>query len=333
MRAELAKMLEEYRNDERHFPSYDDLVGLLNAQPRVSCDPAENVAIARDAQAIVDAEIVALSAAAPQVVADERAAFEIEERKNTTNLERQTDGQYENPCTQSAWEGWQARAALAAVPVQAQEVADGKTINNGKYQPIIGKLMDEISSLPVLWGLNEPGALLRNSDVFRVLAAAGREQAAIEAVQIQSQSPFMYGIKGPDGKAHIDEDCVGYDYADLFDEVNDLNALNEFPDAAYSVVPLFSAPVQPVAVPDGWKLVPVRATGVQREAARTKLGFAAMYEAAVSAAPAAQGDAKDAERYRFLRAVGPQQQNIIAHYAVEEMDKVVDAAIAAKAAS
>ena len=48
-------------------------------------------------------------------------------------------------------------------------------------QPIIGRLMDQISALPVLWGLNEPGALLRNSDVFRVLVAAGREQAAIAA--------------------------------------------------------------------------------------------------------------------------------------------------------
>lgn len=48
-------------------------------------------------------------------------------------------------------------------------------------QPIIGRLMDQISALPVLWGLNEPGALLRNSDVFRVLAVAGREQASIAA--------------------------------------------------------------------------------------------------------------------------------------------------------
>lgn len=48
-------------------------------------------------------------------------------------------------------------------------------------QPIIGRLMDQISALPVLWGLNEPGALLRNSDVFRVLVAAGREQTGIFA--------------------------------------------------------------------------------------------------------------------------------------------------------
>ncbi|MGK5031507.1 hypothetical protein [Janthinobacterium sp. MDT1-19] len=52
-------------------------------------------------------------------------------------------------------------------------------------QPIIGRLMDQISALPVLWGLNEPGALLRNSDVFRVLVAAGREQASQEAVLVQ----------------------------------------------------------------------------------------------------------------------------------------------------
>ena len=42
-----------------------------------------------------------------------------------------------------------------------------------------------------------------------------------------------------------------------------------------------SVPAQAVA--DGYKLVPVRATGVQREVARTKIGFAAMYEAAVLA--------------------------------------------------
>jgi len=53
-------------------------------------------------------------------------------------------------------------------------------------QRIIGRLMDQISALPVLWGLNEPGALLRNSDVFRVLVAAGREQAAIAAAPVQN---------------------------------------------------------------------------------------------------------------------------------------------------
>lgn len=45
-------------------------------------------------------------------------------------------------------------------------------------QPLIGRLLDEFSELPVLWGLNEPGALVRHSDVFKMLVAAGKAQAA-----------------------------------------------------------------------------------------------------------------------------------------------------------
>lgn len=67
-------------------------------------------------------------------------------------------------------------------PAAAPDVVlDKQTAANGKPQPIIGRLMDQISALPVLWGLNEPGALLRNSDVLRVLVAAGREQVALAA--------------------------------------------------------------------------------------------------------------------------------------------------------
>lgn len=64
-------------------------------------------------------------------------------------------------------------------------------------QPVIGRLMDQISALPVLWGLNEPGALLRNSDVLRVLVAAGREQAALAAPQVAADEralSLLYGI-------------------------------------------------------------------------------------------------------------------------------------------
>lgn len=59
--------------------------------------------------------------AAQHEAGDERAAFERHERKS--NLQRvgvEKDGSggwYENPCVQSAWEGWQARVALAASPV------------------------------------------------------------------------------------------------------------------------------------------------------------------------------------------------------------------------
>lgn len=151
----LADMLAAYRNNERHFPTYDDLAGLLNAQPRVSCDPAENEHLARDAQAIVDAEVAALaagqvylsavdaaaaavrSAAAPQVVADERAAFEAKHagrfdmRRCSNNPER-----YFVHSTNWVWDSWQARAALAAAPVQAQAPVHMKWGHDGSLTPV-----------------------------------------------------------------------------------------------------------------------------------------------------------------------------------------------------
>jgi len=72
-------------------------------------------------------------------------------------------------------------------------------------------------------------------------------RAALTAAPVQAQEPFMYGIMGPDGKAHMDENCVGPDAASLYAE---LNGLNDSPDTGYRIVKLFTAPVQPVAVPD-----------------------------------------------------------------------------------
>ena len=141
------------------------------------------------------------------------------------------------------------RAKQAAKPkhsplpaIAPQAPADGQTASSPP-QPIIGRLMDQISALPVLWGLNEPGALLRNSDVLRVLVAAGREQAA-----------------------------------------------------------LATTPVQPVAVPEGWALVPAEPTEDMMHAAQdvpAPRPYGAVYRAMLAAAPAAsaaQDDAKDAER-------------------------------------
>lgn len=44
-------------------------------------------------------------------------------------------------------------------------------------QPLIGKLLDDFSELPVLWGLGEPGALVRHGDVFKLIVAAGKSIA------------------------------------------------------------------------------------------------------------------------------------------------------------
>lgn len=84
---------------------------------------------------------------------------------------------------QAAGETELARIWTKVEAIRAKQAAKPKhsPLPVAAPQPIIGRLMDQISALPVLWGLNEPGALLRNSDVFRVLVAAGREQAALAA--------------------------------------------------------------------------------------------------------------------------------------------------------
>lgn len=66
----------------------------------------------------VESRIAAIRAVQPSdapavQVQDERAAFEESERNNSSNLSRQDDDQYENPYTQSAWEGFQAGVAYA----------------------------------------------------------------------------------------------------------------------------------------------------------------------------------------------------------------------------
>lgn len=64
---------------------------------------------------------------------------------------------------------------------------DGVLPLDGEYtaapanQPVIGKLMDAFSALPALFpdGCQEPGALVRQGDVFKLLAAAGKAEALL----------------------------------------------------------------------------------------------------------------------------------------------------------
>jgi len=228
---ELSKMLQEYCAGERGMPTYDELAALIDAPTRVRVfqSAEQNEQLARDAQAILDAEMLGIGflvdgvsihpsrvtvlrpAAAPQVVADERGLPPLPKRV----------GYREGKTPEYTADQMQtyARAAIAAVPVQAQEPV---AIVEAKYT-LTGASNILNRSLPIGTKL-----YLSMPDV--------------------TGKPFMYGIMGADGKAHMDEHCVAPDAASLYDE---LNCLNDSPDTDYSIVPLYRAPVQPVAVPDG----------------------------------------------------------------------------------
>ncbi|KQN77793.1 hypothetical protein ASF04_23780 [Duganella sp. Leaf61] len=62
--------------------------------------------------------------------------------------------------------------------------------------------------------------------------------AAVEQLKAGKLRPFMYAIQGPDGEAHIDENCVAGDPAALAVEVN---GLNDSPDTGYRIVPVYLA--------------------------------------------------------------------------------------------
>ena len=162
-----------------------------------------------------------------------------------------------------AWPDW--RTADPAKAIEHDRSGESKQSDtNGKSQPIIGRLMDQISALPVLWGLNEPGALLRNSDVWRVLVAAGREQAAATATG-KAQEPVDMLLYCPScGTQHIDA-AEGADWANpphrshLCHGCGHVWRPADVPTNGVAKIKTSgakdSAPVQLVAVPDGWKLV------------------------------------------------------------------------------
>ena len=61
--------------------------------------------------------------------------------------------------------------------VRAQEAPAGASVGNGVHAAI-GELVAQFSALPVLWGLNEPGALVRHGDVFKLLIDASKAATA-----------------------------------------------------------------------------------------------------------------------------------------------------------
>lgn len=204
-------------------------------------------------------------AAAPQVVADERAAFEIEERKNTTNLQRQSDGQYENPCTQSAWEGWQARASLAAAPMQAQEP-------NHELMQLLG--------------------MVENDDVHDIMAMAVMRIKRLQAAPVQAQEPVAWRYEWAS--------CVTGDGPQNFKLTFGVEPPPEWAvqdGQARNVVKLYAAPVQTVAVPDGeLPTDPLGCAGYLAGMAfgncpADEIGHCVSIITAAIAAPAAQGDA------------------------------------------
>lgn len=95
-----------------------------------------------------------------------------------SELNEQLRAEFEEWASKNGYEKYR-ESMFAAVEWALSRTPAPQAVPSETRQPIIGRLMDAISNLPVLWGLNEPGALLRNSDVQKVLVEVGKEYAAV----------------------------------------------------------------------------------------------------------------------------------------------------------
>jgi hypothetical protein len=238
-----------------------------------------------------------LPAAAPQVVADERAAFEAKHagrfdmRRCPNNPKR-----YFAHATNWVWDSWQARSALAAAPVQASNPVE----------------FDGIKTAPVQ--AQEPVAALMYMDELPAAQAGEKwiRQFAGEADKV---------LYAPNEASQV----VRVKWCAYFDSYDRLVAAFLLTRDAKNWTQLtkvrgeaFSAPVQPV-VPDGYAVLQsLHAALSKRRAEQDQYAREGMLKAINTveremmkygkrAAPAAQGDAKgltDDEIVQAVRSVG-----------------------------
>lgn len=138
-RDDMQNHLSRLKNEGHYKQAHVDALALLNAMlsaaaPQVVAKLPKWIDDKKGSDPLVDDLIAYIEQnVAPQVAADERAAFE--KMEPGLKLERLSDESYKNDFVQCAWRGWQARAALAAVPVQAQEPVSDTTLINSFMLP------------------------------------------------------------------------------------------------------------------------------------------------------------------------------------------------------
>lgn len=136
------------------------------------------------------------------------------------------------------------RAALASAPVagktrEAVDYVRGGALNFDAHPdgaPVAGEVVARDDG--VLSTLNRPESRAKTG-------STGGAQAPV------AEQPFMYGIMGPDGKAHFEEFCVSGDRDELQAEVVDHLNRDNPEDGLYSVVSLFRNAAPQASAEDG----------------------------------------------------------------------------------
>ncbi len=213
-------------------------------------------------------------------VADERAAFEASYRERY-RVAGHVPLTY--PDVPAAWEWWQARAALASAPVAnnsgeqpagfANCPITGMKFWGNIEHPTLGTMATyggpfDTYTVPALCEDGELRSEHFDQDAGewveggRPMGWAYNDQQDMRPLVASAPvagEAFMYGIMGPDGKAHFEEFCVSGDRTELQTEVVDHLNRDNPEDGTYSVVALFrdaapQASAEPPKLPRGWQL-------------------------------------------------------------------------------
>ena len=247
----LDAMLEAYRKKEREFPSYDELAGLLKAPAiLVSADPAENEAIARDAQAIVAAGVAALGAGVDWMMC-ERIACEdhVDEALRVFTEDATQDNA--TGLIQAALTVYLADTAAAAPQVVADErrVIDcAKCEGHGATHYPDGEWEGKCATCNGTGVVSdgEINAYPDGSPYLNGPVKCVKDCPDCSTAPVQAQEPVAY-LKFWAEQSWSGNGNHDIDYGEGLEvcEAGDIGA-DKLP-----AFPVFRAPVQPVAVPEG----------------------------------------------------------------------------------
>ncbi|MCA8427822.1 hypothetical protein LGN30_32050 [Burkholderia seminalis] len=227
--------------------------------------------------------------------ADERAAFEHHER--ASNLQRDNEGDYMNPCVQSAWEGWQARAARIPVNARTLELANRLREHHKLDMIDFDLYLEAAFELEQYARASSPNAAGAEDLNERAMLAAGQWAASDTPIKeaLVYRDGFVAGARAPrtdvagafedlhtflDAAAGDGFAFDGVDAADLYIKLfpaqyaaatesdntplgsdgmipRDWRVLRSGEAAA---APADAQAAAPVTIPAGWKLVPIEPT-------------------------------------------------------------------------
>lgn len=270
----LSKMLQEYREGKREFPTYEELATLANDEPIVL--KVENLAmhqvydgdhwieVAKEQYDRCNHACRRILPMTPERFAEKMDALD---KANPAPLARLMAA--DEPCTD---------------PIVERNVSmlrQRSTVGVQKYGTTLAD-----NKLPLRAWLNH--ALEEALDQANYLQAAMAEidSAATPQVITDDQAHEIMNSMA----VHVDDWADGLNYEPSKTEVSG--------KALRYILSRTAAPVQPVAAPDGWKLVPVEPTDAMAIAAievplgKLAINGVAQYRAMIAAAPVEQPEVR-----------------------------------------